>query len=445
MKILILTQFFPPEVGAAQNRLYDLACRLSVRGHSITVVTSLPSYPEGVIYDGYTGRFVMSENHKGFRIVRTWLFTTKKKSFVLRILNYLSFSTLSCFVGFFAAGPVDVVFVESPPLFLGVFGYLLSKLKRARFVLNISDLWPESAVALGLLQNERLIRWTTRVEEGLYHRARIVTGQTQGIVDSIHRRCPSTPVALCTNGVAPEFIQRAQECREVRECTRASLGLNGKFVVGYAGLHGLVYGLDDLLDVAKVLAHATDVVFLLIGDGPEKARLEARSRREQIDNVFFYPSQPVSRMPELLTAMDVSLIALRQHKLFKGTLPSKLFEAMGAGVPVVAAMEGEARFVIEKSQCGICVEPEDVPEIAKALMQLYCDPVLGQNLGAKGCDYVLKHYNREATAQRYENIFLDVVSRSESCSEGNHKLLADNSLHADSLGPMGPKCPKAGD
>jgi glycosyltransferase involved in cell wall biosynthesis len=410
MKIVILTQFFPPEVGAAQNRLYDLACRLSARGHSVKVLTSLPSYPEGAIYGSYKGHLVKTEDHKGISIVRIWLYATKKRTFVPRILNYLSFSMLAFFVGLFALGHADVIFVESPPLFVGVSGYLLSKLKRIELVLNISDLWPESAVALGVLKNRRVIRWATRIEEGLYRSARMVTGQTEGIVSSIRQRCPTTTVALCTNGVAPEFIARTRECHELRESTRANLGVQGKFVVGYAGLHGLVYGLDDVLDVSRVLARLPDIVFLLIGDGPEKARLQARAISEQMDNVLFYPSQPASRMPEILTAMDISLITLKRHKLFRGTLPSKLFEAIGAGIPVVAAVEGEAKSLVEASSGGLVVEPENTSEMAEAILRLYRDPGLRRRISADGRDYVAAHYNREVIAGRFESLLLTIVS-----------------------------------
>jgi glycosyltransferase involved in cell wall biosynthesis len=405
MKILILTQYFPPEIGAAQNRLGDLASRLSAAGHSVTVLTSLPSYPRGEFFEGFRGKLFMIQNANGVRILRTWLYATKKKSFLPRILNYLSFSVLSSIVGLFAGG-ADAVLVESPPLFLGVSGYIVSKMKKAKFVLNISDLWPESAVAVGMLRNQRLIRWATVLEEFLYRRATLVTGQTQGIVDSIHRRCPGTDAALLTNGVTPEFIQLAEHGRVQREGIRLELGVRGKFVVGYAGLHGLVYGLDDVLEVAKFVSDVNGIAFVLIGDGPEKARLQEKARRQKISNLSFHSSQPAGRMPEILAAMDVSLITLKSHEFFKGTLPSKLFEAMGAGIPIVAAMEGEARALIKRANCGICVEPGNQEEIASAVLCLYRDPLLGKQLGENGRQYVAVHYNRKLIAERFETLLL---------------------------------------
>jgi glycosyltransferase involved in cell wall biosynthesis len=422
MRILILTQFFPPEIGAAQNRLHDLASRLSSSAHSVTVLTSLPNYPRGEFFEGFGGRLLMTENDKGVRVVRTWVYATKKKRFLPRILNYLSFSILSCVVGLCATGSADIVFVESPPLFLGVSGYILGKLKGAKLVLNISDLWPESAVVVGMLHNKRLIRWATRLEEGLYRRASFVTGQTQGIVDSIRRRCPQVEVALLTNGVAPEFIQLAVEHKRQRNRVKLELGVEGKFVVGYAGLHGLVYGLDDVLEVGRSLADFSEIAFLLIGDGPEKARLKEKARQLQILNVSFHSSQPAARMPEILAAMDVALITLKRHELFKGTLPSKLFEAMGAGIPVIAAMEGEAQAVIQRANCGICVAPENIGEITEAVLHLYRNPLLAKTLGANGRNYAAVHYNRKVIADQFETLLLAAMSSNLDVSEGGKAL-----------------------
>ncbi len=444
MQILFLTQYFPPETGAAQNRLSDLTHRLAESGHCVTVLTALPNYPKGEIYEGFRGRLGITEDDNGIRVVRTWVYTTMKKSFLPRILNYLSFSILSCFAGLLAVNSADVVFVESPPLFLGISGYLLSKLKRAKFVLNISDLWPESAVVLGMLRNPRLIRWATRVEEGLYRRACFVTAQTQGIMASIRRRCPETPVVLLTNGVGPEFLARVEESRKHREAMRAELGVTGKFIVGYAGLHGLVYGLDAVLDVCRILGDFDEITFFLVGDGPEKPRLQERAQQDRLRNISFYPSQPAVRMPQILSAMDVVLITLKRHALFKGTLPSKLFEAMGAGIPVVAAMEGEAQAVIEKSDCGICVEPENVAAIAEAVLRLYRDPTLRKRLGENGREYVARHYNRKEIAEKFNRLLLDLGSPSGASFGKNCPVLTENGLRKHSSKTTGTSNWKAG-
>lgn len=435
MRILFLTQYYPPETGAAQNRLSDLAKRLTRAGHHVTVLTALPSYPKGEIYPGYRGRIVMTEDDAGIPVVRTWTYATKKKSFLPRILNYLSFSVLSVIVGWRTIENSDVVFVESPPLFIGFSGYLLSKLKHAKFVLNISDLWPESAVALGVLRNRRLIRWVTRAEEWLYQSASLVTGQTQGIVDSIERRCPEIRVHLMTNGVSPEFITSAAEAYANRDCIRREFGVAGKFVVGFAGLHGLAYALEAVLKAASVLANFPEIHFLLIGEGPEKHWLQEKAKLDGLANISFFSSLPAARMPEIFSAMDVELIPLRRHDLFKGMLPAKLFEAMGAGVPLIGALQGEAQRILKNANCGICVEPEDAQAMAEAILTLLRDPALRRKLGENGRAYVSNHYNRKEVAEQFERLLFASLSAPSQLNERARKENSKEELQRQAANP----------
>ena len=435
MRILFLTQYFPPETGASQNRLGDLSHRLSALGHKVTVLTALPNYPKGEFYPGYRGRLVMTEDDHGIRIVRTWLYTTKTKSFLRRVLNYLSFSMLSVFVGLLAVGRVDVVYVDSPPLFLGVSGYLLARLKRAMFVLNVADLWPQSAVALGMLRNPRLIRWATRLEEGLYRRSRFVTGQTEGIVESIRRRCPATSIELLTNGVATEFIAQVDAARAKRESIRNELGFGSRFIVIYTGVHGLAQGLETMLSAAQVLAEWDNIKFVLLGDGPEKPKLQALAAEKQQRNVEFLPQQATSQMPLILAAVDACVVPLKRDELFKGALPSKLFEALGAGVPVIGALDGEARRLVQRSGGGLVVEPENPANVAEAILQLSRDPLLCKRLGERGRNYVASHYDRKVIAERFESLLVRFASRAEDLQRPGDSFLKQNSVNAN--------CPEA--
>jgi glycosyltransferase involved in cell wall biosynthesis len=402
MRILFLTQYYPPEIGAAQNRLSDLAKRLTQMGHHVTVLTALPSYPKGEIYEGYRDRLRMTENHDDIRVVRTWVYATRKKSFVPRILNYLSFAVTSLLLGSMITRDVDVVIVESPPLFLGFSGYLLSRLKRATFVLNVSDLWPESAVVLNALRNRRLVQWATRGEEWLYRQASLVTGQTQGIVDSIRRRCADKSVQLLTNGVAPEFLESVAQARVSREYLRERFGFGQKFIVAYTGVHGLAQGLETLLCAAELLQRHPEIRVCFFGDGPEKPQLQSIAAERRLKNVHFYSSVQASEMAKLLASIDIAVVPLKRNDLFKGALPSKLFEALGAGVPVVAALDGEAKVLIEKSRGGLFVEPENPEDLAQKLLHLYEDPGLCRQLGENGRSYVTNHYNRKRIAERFE-------------------------------------------
>ena len=420
MRILFLTQYFPPETGAPSNRLSDLADRLANLGHQVTVLTALPNYPQGVIFDGYRGHFMMTEKRNSIQVIRSWIFATQSKKFLPKLVNYFSFAILSCLVGAFTVKSTDIVFVESPPLFLAVSGYLLARIKRAKFVMNISDLWPESAIALGVLRNPRVIRCSVWLERELYRRADLVTGQTQGIMAGVRNRWPSAPRALLTNGVAPEFLQQIEAVRPWRSKQRQELGFGAKFIVAYTGVHGFSQRLETIIRVAELLCSYKDMQFIFWGDGPEKSGLKAMVQAKHLSNVQFFPSQPSSRMPEVLTSVDVSVVPLARTELFKGALPSKLFEALGAGVPVVAAVEGEAKSLVEASGGGIVIEPENAQQMAEAIICLYRDGGLREKLSIEGRSYVAMHYNRKTIAERFEKLLLAVKSSSlHTSAEGN--------------------------
>jgi glycosyltransferase involved in cell wall biosynthesis len=414
MRILLLSQFYPPETGAAQNRLSYLARWLASAGHTVTVLTAFPNYPVGRIYEGYRGRLLMEDDDRGVRIIRTWLYATKSKGFLRRVFSYCSFSTLALLAGIIKVGRQDVVIVESPPLPLGLTGFLISRLKRARFALNISDLWPESAVALGVLENRRLIQVATRLEEFLYRKADVITGQTKGIVASIRSRCVGKSVTLMPNGVDTAVFTTETHGSGVGQGIRESFDLNGHFVVGYAGLFGLAQGLDTVIDSAKLLAAFPDILIALIGDGPETARLKELAQAAGLRNIRFYPAQPAAWMPQVLGAFDVALVPLKRHALFKGAIPSKLFEAMGAALPVICSVDGEAREIIEKSRGGFFVEPENSNSMAQAVLELYRDPGLRKSLGENGRRYVADHYSRSKTAKQFEDLLLPAGSREQA-------------------------------
>jgi glycosyltransferase involved in cell wall biosynthesis len=406
MKILFVTQYYPPETGAPQNRLSDLARYLSQFGHTVTVLTALPNYPKGEVFEGYRGRLVMVEQVAGVKVIRTWIYTTLKRDFLRRLMNYFSFMLSSVLFGTGRTGEQDVVVVESPPLFLGLSGYFISRARRAELVLNISDLWPESAVAMGALRNRVLISLSERLEAFLYRHATLITGQTQGIVQSIRSRCPQKRVELITNGVDLEAFVSPSVARQAPGLKK-EFSLAGKFVVGYAGLHGLAQSLETVIRAAQILADHQDIVFAFFGDGPEKAKLVQMVERIALGNLRFYPTQPRERMPEITTLLGASLIPLRRLDIFKGALPSKMFEAMAAGVPVIVSIEGEARTLVESAGAGICVEPENPQAMAEAILRLYENPEYRERLGQNGRRCVLELFDRRAIARTYENLLLD--------------------------------------
>lgn len=403
MKILFLTQYCPPEVGAPQNRIFEMAKRLKSFGHDVTILTAMPNYPKGEIFEEYKGKKVVKEVMDGINIVRTSIYATKEKSFIKRLRNYLSFTFSSVLTGAKYIEKQDVIITESPPLFLGWSGYVLSKKKKAKFIFNVSDLWPESAVKLDVLHNKALIKASTWLEEFCYKKAAAVTGQTQGIVDNIvNRGFDKNKVHLITNGVDTEFFKKENRDEEFRK----QIGIDGKFALCYAGIHGLAQGLEVIVNAAEMIKDYKDIQIVFIGDGPEKNKLIDMTKEKNLENITFLPVQPKSKMPKIIASMDATIIPLKKLDLFKGALPSKMFEALASQLPIILAVEGEAEKLINNAKAGITVEPENHKEVAEAILKLYNDEELRNNLGINGRKYVIENYSRESIARKLENILL---------------------------------------
>lgn len=405
MKILFLTQYCPPEVGAPQNRIFEFAKQLKKFGHEITILTAMPNYPRGEIFEEYRGKKIVKETIDGIDIVRTGIYATKSKDFVKRLRNYLSFTWSSVFSGAKHIEKQDVIITESPPLFLGWSGYVLSKMKKAKFVFNVSDLWPESAVKLDVLHNKAMIKASTWLEEFCYRKAAAVTGQTKGIVDNIvSRGFDKNKVHIITNGVDTEFFKKENRSEEFRE----SIGIKNKFAVVYAGIHGIAQGLEVLVDAAEIIKEEKEIQIVFIGEGPEKPMLMNKVKEKKLENVTFLPMQDKKDMPKIIASMDATVVPLKKLDIFKGALPSKMFENLASEIPIVLAVEGEAENLINDAQAGIVVEPENSKEIAKAILKLHKNKELRESLGKNGRSYVMNNFSREAIARKLENILLDL-------------------------------------
>lgn len=406
MKILFLTQYCPPEVGAPQNRIFEFAKGLKRNGNEVTILTALPNYPKGEIFDEYKGRGVVVEEIDGIKIIRTAIYATKSKSFIKRLANYFSFTFSSVIQGTKHIGNPDIIITESPPLFLGWSGYVLSKIKNAKFVFNVSDLWPESAVKLGVLNNKLFIKLSTWLEEFCYKKAALVTGQTKGIVDNIvERGFNESKVKLITNGVDVSFFNKDNRDEKYRK----SIGVDNKFVVCYAGIHGIAQGLEVIIEAADILKENNDIIFNFYGDGPEKQMLMDMVKGKGLNNVNFFPVQSKPNMPKIIASMDATVVPLKKIDLFKGALPSKMFEALASELPIVLAVEGEAEKLITDAKGGIVVEPENGKEIARAILELYKDKELKAKLGANGRAYVEKNYSRKSIVKRLEGYLEEIL------------------------------------
>lgn len=406
LRVTFLTHYFPPEVGPAQVRLFELAKRLIGTGETVTVVTGFPNYPTGVIAPGYGGKMFMEDHVDGIRVLRTWVFATRGRGFLSRILNYLSFPVFSL-LAIRKLGRTDVIYVQSPPLFTGLAALWFARLKRAPFIFNVSDIWPQSAVELGVLRNRFAIRISEMLERHIYRRAARITVPTPGILERlVARGVPRERLFLLTNGVDTAAYQVGAPDLELA----SRLGLDGHKVFMYAGLHGLAQGLDVILEAAK-LTRNPDILYVLVGDGAEKAELVAKAEAEGIANVRFLPIQPTSTLPAVLNLAYATIIPLRRLELFKAALPSKLFDSMAAGRPIVAPLWGEAAALVEAAACGVVVEPEDARAVQRAVETLAADPALAHRLGEQGRRYVVEHFDRDDIAARLAKLLEEIGGR----------------------------------
>ena len=401
LRLLLVTQYFHPEVGATQTRMREFARHLAALGHRVTVICEFPNHPHGIMPPEYRGKWFERGRLDGFDVLRVWVKASPVKNFKSRLLFYFSFMVMAVLGGLKLRGRFDAVIATSPPLPVAVSGWALAVLKRACFVMDVRDLWPKAAVALGELSNPRTIRAAERVERFLYRRARRIVAVTEGFVRHIAPRCGDpSKVRLIPNGTIAELFNPGR----VDPTLRAKLGLNGQFVCTFAGTMGIAQGLPFLLDLAKNLADVPDVRFLLIGTGPVREQIAARQRREGIANVIFHDQVPLDRVTEYLTMSDVLLVPLRADPVFDTFIPSKMFDCLACGRPIILGVDGEARRMLESRGGGLFARPEDLASYREAILALRADPALRERMAAQGHAWVTAEYTRAAQAGRLEAI-----------------------------------------
>ena len=402
MKLLILTQYFPPEVGAPQNRLFELAVRLKSLGVDVSVLTAMPNYPQMKIHEGYENKKYVYEEIEGIPVHRASIYLPKNKSIIQRLLNYFSFVYSSAKIGIHKIGEVDVIMCESPPLFLGYSALYLKRKKNAKLIFNVSDLWPESAEKLGVVTNKWMLKLAYRLEKKLYHKSILVTGQTQGICKNINERFPSVKTFWLPNGVDVSYYNP----ETVNGNWRKENGfLDSDILFLYAGILGLAQGLEIILNVANRVKMNPSIKFIFLGSGPEKDKLRSMAKEMQLSHVYFFDAVSKSQMPQIVQASDVSIIPLRKLDLFLGAIPSKIFENLAMEKPVILAVDGEAReLFVNQGQCALYSEPENVDELASNVLLLANNMDLRLQLGKRGRIYVEEFFNRNTIAQKFSQI-----------------------------------------
>jgi glycosyltransferase involved in cell wall biosynthesis len=403
--LAILTQYYPPEIGAPQARLSSLADALVRRGHRVTVVTAMPNYPAGKVEKGYGG-LLRREYRNGVRVIRTWLIPTRRSAMLPRLTCYVSFAASSALVGTALLQRPDYLMIESPPLFLGPTGLLLARLKGARPIFNVSDLWPDSAVRLGVVREGSLPhRLSAALEARCYRASWLVTGQTRDIVDDIGKRFPAIRTYHLSNGV---------DCKRfgadrADSLSRRLVHFEGRCTALYAGLHGLAQGLDQVLDAAATIPPEGALDFVFMGNGPLRDSLMRRARIEGIPHVHFLESRPHAEIPGLLAAADILIVPL--HESLTNAVPSKLYEALASGRPVVLIAGGEAARIVREGEAGIVVPHNDRAGLAAALLRLAGDEGLRARLGANGRRIAAERFDRSRIAENFLALLQAGLSR----------------------------------
>jgi colanic acid biosynthesis glycosyl transferase WcaI len=368
MHILFLTDNFPPEGNAIASRVYERACYWVNAGHEVTIITSVPNFPEGKVYPGYKNKWYQVEMMSGIRVVRVKTFIARNKGFMLRTLDFLSYIVPAVCAGLWQKKP-DVVAATTPQFFVGVTAYLLTALRRVPFVLEVADIWPASIVGVGAMQKSTLIRWLEKLELFLYSRANAIVVLTQAFkVNLTSRDVPAAKITVCINGVNTSQFSPVEKNQQLAQ----DFGLTpDQFVIGYLGTHGMAHGLINVLHCAELLKDNQQIVFLFIGAGAERDELMQYAKDHQLTNVKFFPTQPKNTMRQVWSICNVALVHLKNDPVFAEVIPSKIFEAMGMGLPILmAAPAGEASAIITDEEVGIWVMPDQPQALADAAVRL---------------------------------------------------------------------------
>jgi colanic acid biosynthesis glycosyl transferase WcaI len=384
VRFLILTQYYPPEIGAAQARLSAFAAQLQRAGHEVEVVTALPNYPGGKLDEADRRLLGRREVLEGVPVRRTWLLTATGVG-ARRLASYLSFAATGL-VSALVAGRPDVVFVESPPLFLGVSGWMAARRAGAAFVLNVSDLWPDSVRAYGVLTDGAALRAAERLEAWLYRRADAVTAVTEGIRDRLitQKAVPARKILFLPNGVDLEVFRPMPDDAALR----ASYDLPGGPLVLYTGNHGYAHALDTLVEAA---CQVPEVTFALVGDGSEKERIRQLAADRGAANVRFLPPVTPAEVARLYGLAVAGVATVRGSSVMSEVRPAKAVAIMGCGRPVIYSGAGEGAEIVRSAEAGLVLPPEDPAAMAAAVRRLVADPEEAARLGDNGRRYVESH------------------------------------------------------
>ena len=410
MRILFLTMYYQPDSAATGILMAELAEELAQRGHDVRVITSMPHYSTNSVWPEYRGKWWSRERQGKILTYRVWSYVPAHKDRLLpRFFSYLSFTLLSALAGMLLPRP-DVIVTPSPspPLTNGISAYLLGRLRGVPFVANIQDIYPDVAIRMGVMKNPAVVAGYKKLEQFVYAHARAVTVISEGFRSNLTAKgVPADKISVIPNFIDAAFVQPHPR----RNDWSAEQGWDDKFVVLFAGNVGMSQGLNTVLDAAGLLRDTPGLLFAIVGNGASKPSLMTQAQQMGLTNVQFLPYQDYAHVPAMYSSADVGLIPLRRG-FSSDSVPSKLFTIMGVARPVIASVDAhsETADVIGAANCGVCLEPEDAPALAEAILTIYRDRSQAEEMGRRGRQYVEGHYTRTSVARQYEEIFAHLTA-----------------------------------
>lgn len=407
MRILFFTDNFPPETNAPASRTYEHAVRWVRAGHQVQVITCAPNFPTGKVFPGYRNRFLQRETIDGIEVTRVWTYMSSNSGFALRLIDYFSFMFMAALIAPFQRRP-DIVIGTSPQFFTLPAAWFAAKVKRVPWILELRDLWPESVKTVGAMDDSLLIRLAERLEIFLYRSADRIVTVTHAFKRVLQDRgIDGGKISVVTNGVdLSRYAPRPRDGELVRK-----LDLEGKTVGGYVGTHGMAHGLCTLLDAAEIAqsdSALSDLVLLFVGDGAHRRELEALAAKRKISNVRFVGAVSKQDIARYWSLLDFSIVHLKDDPLFTTVIPSKIFECMGMGIPLLMGVKGEALEIIEQTGSGLAFAPEDATDLVARMSALVSDPALRDTLARRSCD-AAPDFDRNALASRLLEVIKEAV------------------------------------
>jgi glycosyltransferase involved in cell wall biosynthesis len=403
-------------MGAPAGRAAELSRSWVEDGREVTVLTGFPNHPTGIVPPEYRRKFhrlVSRDTDNGVNVVRTWLLPLPNRKVYERTLTYSSFCISSAITGVFLKQP-NVVIATSPQLLVGLSGWWLARCKGVPFVFEVRDLWPESLAAVGVGgENSMLHRSLMKIAGFLYRNCDRIVVVTPAFKKYLieYWQVPEDKISVVENGVDTNLFS----CLPPNLALRRELGAEEKFVVSYIGTMGNAHGLETVLEAASLLRErASNVLFVLVGEGAEKERIISLAHAYGLTNLRFVDQQPREKIPAYISVSDACLVLLKKAELFKTVLPTKMLEFMSCARPVILGVDGHARKVMEQANAGIFIRPEDPAELAEAIMRLAVNPALRESLGSNGRQHVLQYFSRRQTARIYLDLLQDLLGKSQS-------------------------------